>query len=290
MLKGSNMRNYSIKLKKKSTLALLALLLTTTSLDAKDIKTFGCGVTKIAFQTKLNAAYAKKTNKNIIIAGRGGCPRAIQLTNAKKVDIASGCRVPIGLKGEENVKAHKVAWSALVAIANIKNPISNITTKQFRKILKGEITNWKEVGGHDEKIQVYVRNGKTSGVGYSIRMALFDDKDVEFTKDAKRKGSSGPIRRAVSKGVNIFAVDDYSTSSKNKRLKILSIDGIKPTQDNIRNGKYKLSKPLYIYTHGEPKGESKKFLEFALSSEGQKVLNDNGLVTIKDGKKLKVSY
>ena len=201
--------------------------------------------------------------------------------------IASGCRPPIGLKGEEHVHAHKVAWGALVAIVNRENPVNNITMHQFRDILTGKITNWKTLGGRDENIQVYRRSGKTSGVGYSIRVALFNNKDADFTKFAKTKGSSGPIRRAVSKGVDVFAVDDYATSSKNKRLKMLSLEGIKPTKENIKSGKYKLFKPLYIYSYEDPSGENKKFLEFALSDEGQKIISDNGLVTIKEGKHLK---
>jgi phosphate transport system substrate-binding protein len=210
--------------------------------------------------------------------------------NQKKVDISSGCRTPIGLKGEDDVEAYKVAWSALVAIVNINNPVSNISLEEFKKILKGDIVNWQELGGRDSYIQVYKRSGKTSGVGYSARMALFKNKNESFTKNAKTKGSSGPIRRAVSKGIDAFAIDDYATSSKNKRVKILSIDGITPTKENIKNGKYKLYKPLYIYTNKKPTKNSKGFIDFALSDEGQKIIDQNGLVTLKDGKNLKIDY
>jgi len=254
------------------------------------VKTFGCGVTKIAFLTKLNAAYAKKTNQEMIATGRGGCPRSIQLIGAKKVSIASGCRPPIGLKGEEDVQAHQVAWGALVAIVNINNPVSNITLQQFKDIVKGKITNWKELDGKDEPIQLYARYGKTSGVGYSIRMALFNDKDATFTKNAKRKGSSGPVRRAVTKGINVFAVDDFATSNKNKRIKMLSINGIKPTKQTIQSGEYFFYKPLYLYSHGAPHGENKRFLEFTLSKEGQKIISDNGVVNLEEGKNLKKLY
>jgi len=269
---------------------LILLTIMSIGIYAKEIKTFACGITKIAYLTKLNAAYAKKTNQDMKVVGRGGAPRAIQLMGAQKVVISSGCRPPLGLKGEENVQAHQVAWGAIVAIVNIKNPISNITSQQFKDILTGKITNWQEVGGKDEPIQVYARTGKTSGVGYSVRMVLFNDKETSFTEDSRRKGSSGPIRRAVTKGENIFAVDDFVTASKYKRLKILSIDGVKPSKETIQNGEYKYYRPLFLYSYGDPSGENKKFLEFALSKEGQKIISDNDVVNLLEGKNLKRIY
>ncbi|MCK5110256.1 MAG: substrate-binding domain-containing protein [Arcobacteraceae bacterium] len=269
---------------------IITLVILSTAMYAVEIKTFGCGITKMAYLTKLNAAYAKKTNHEMKVVGRGGAPRAIQLMGAQKVAVSSGCRPPLGLKGEENVQAHQVAWGAVVAIVNKNNSVSNITSQQFKDILTGKITNWKEVGGEDLSIQVYARNGKTSGVGYSVRMVLFDDKEISFTKDAKRKGSSGPIRRAVTKAINVFAVDDFVTASKNKRLRILSIDGIKPNKQNIQNGKYKYYRPLFLYSYGDPSGENKKYLEFTLSKYGQKIISDNGVVNLEEGKNLKRLY
>ena len=269
---------------------IIGLVIFSVAIYAAEIKTFGCGITKIAYLTKLNAAYAKKTNQEMKVVGKGGAPRAIQLMGAQKVAISSGCRPPLGLKGEENVQAHHVAWGAAVAIVNINNSISNITSQQFKDILTGEIINWKELGGEDEPIQVYARNGKTSGVGYSVRMVLFNDKDTSFTKNAKRKGSSGPIRRAVTKGKNIFAVDDFVTASKHKRLKILSIDGIEPNKQSIKSGKYKYYRPLFLYSYGDPSGENKKYLEFTLSKEGQKIISDNDVVNLEEGKSLKRIY
>ena len=269
---------------------LFGVLLTTISLLGVEIKTYGCGVTKIGFLAKLNAAYEIKTSNKVSSVGRGGCPKGILLVGANKIDVAAGCRTPIGLEGEEHVKAHHVAWGALVAIVNSSNPISNITSQQFKDILKGKIKNWKELGGKNKPIQVYSRIGKTSGVGYSIRMALFNDRDASFTKDAKIKGSSGTIRKAVVRGENIFAVDDFVTSSKNKKIKMLSIDGVKPTKQNIISGKYPYYKPLYLYTHGKISNKSKKFLDFALSKEGQMIISDNNVVNLEEGKNLKIKY
>lgn len=270
--------------------SLLSLIFTTTSLYSSEVITFGCGITKNAFLTKLNAGFSKKTSQTIKVVGRGGAPRSIKLMGEQKVAVSSGCRPPLDIKGERDVKAHHVAWGAIVAIVNRKNPVNNITSKQFKDILTGKLTNWKSLGGWNMPINLYVRNGKTSGVGYSARMVLFENENIEFSTKAKNKGSSAPIRRAVSKAKDSFAIDDFVTASKNKKLKILSIDGVKPSKETIQNRTYKYARPLFIYSYKEPTDINAQYLKYALSNEGQKIISNNGVVNLNEGKNLKRKY
>jgi phosphate transport system substrate-binding protein len=262
------------------------LLVTTSSIAfAKEIKTFGCGITKSAFLVKLNSAYTKETGIKVTIPGRGGAVKAMKLVDAEKVDAASGCRPP--LKGM-GIKATVVSWGAIVPIAHKSNKVNNITVDQLKGILAGKITNWKELGGDDAQIKLYIRNGKNSGVGYSARKLLFNNPNQEFAKNAKKKGSSGPIRKACAKSKYAFGIDDVKSAQKGGKLKLISLNGVTATKTNIMNGKYPLGRPHYIYTKNSSEG--KKFLQFALSKKGQKAISDAGSVNLQEGKNLKAIY
>ena len=263
-------------------IAMGLLLLASTAVFANGIKTFGCGITKSAFLVKLNSAYTKDTGIKVTIPGRGGAVKALKLVEAGKVDAASGCRPP--LKGM-TLKATVVSWGAIVPIAHKSNKVDNITSAQLKDILTGKITNWKDLGGDDAKIELYTRKGVKSGVGFSARAMLFKNPNEKFA--GKKKGSSGPIRKACAKSKYAFGIDDIKSAQKSK-LHILSLDGIKPTKENIMNGKYPLSRPHYIYV--KDSAEGKKFLEFALSPKGQKAISNTGSVNLKEGKNLKAIY
>ena len=268
---------------KKITLGLL--LLASTTLIASSIKTFGCGITKSAFLVKLNKAYTKDTGIKVTIPGRGGAVKAMKLVEAGKIDAASGCRPP--LKGMAT-KTTLISWGAIVPIAHKSNKVNNISLQQLKDILLGKITNWKEVGGDDAAIELYVRKGINSGVGYSARALMFHKADQKFSSNAKAKGSSGPIRKACAKDKYAFGIDDVKSAQKGNKLKILTLDSIKATKNNIMSGKYPLYRPHYIYT--KDSAEGKKFLEFALSAKGQKAISDTGSVNLVEGKNLKAIY
>ena len=268
---------------KKVTLSLI--LLASTALFADGIKTFGCGITKSAFLVKLNSAYTKNSGIKVTIPGRGGAVKAMKLVEAGKVDASSGCRPP--LKGM-NINATLVSWGVIVPIAHKSNKVDNISSEQLKGILTGKITNWKEVGGDDAAIELYVRKGKDSGVGYSARELLFNNPDQDFTKNAKRKGSSGPIRKACAKSKYAFGIDDVKSAQKSGKLKLLTLDGVAPSKDNIMGGKYPLTRPHYIYTKDSEEG--KKFLKFAISPKGQETISKTGSVNLKEGKGLKTIY
>jgi len=269
---------------KKITLGLM--LAASTSLFGTEIYTFGCGITKSGFLNKMNSAYSKASGISVTIPSRGGAIKAMKLADAGKVAIASGCRPALP---ELSVSSNHVAWGAIVPIVNKAVSLDSITTQQFKDILVGKIKNYKDIGGPDLPIILYTRKGKISGVGYSTRALLFHNGDQSYSKDAKKKKSSGPIRKAVSRDKSGFGVDDISSARKNKKIKILKVDGLSATYENITSGKYPLYRPFYLYLN--PKSvEGKKYLDYALSAEGQAVIKKNGTVNLADGKNLSVAY
>ncbi len=247
----------------------------------------GCGITKKAFMKELAEAYTRKTGIQIKLSG-GGATRGIRDTVKGKIEIGGSCRMtlPGSDKSELYASLHPVAWDALAIIVHPTNPVNNLTMKQVRDIYTGRITNWKQVGGPDAPIHLYVRRGKISGVGYAIRQYVFQDSNMEFVTSKKYVvKSSGPLEKAAEKDPYAMGITGISSARKRK-VKILSFDGKTPTYENVASGQYGLYRPLYLVTSPHPSKEVKDFIAFATSDEGRAIIRANGTVPYKDAPKL----
>lgn len=252
----------------------------------KTLTWVGCGISKKAFMSELATAYEKKTGVKIDIQG-GGATRGIREVAAKNADMGGTCRYKIdGEAKERGASLEPVAWDALVVIVHPDNPVDNISFDQIRGIYLGKITNWKALGGNDAPIRLLARKGKISGVGRALRKLVFADYNQEF-KATEFVKSSGPLEKAVVKDVNAIAVTGISSARKRK-VKNLKLDGKEPTYDNIRAGEYGLYRPLYLAVnrHGKNAEEVDKFIKFAHSAEGRKIIRNNGTVPYLDALKL----
>jgi len=250
-------------------------------IDDKVIHWAGCGITKKAFMKELAIAFEKKTGIVVDIKG-GGATKGIRQTAQLKVDFGGSCRMTLPDADPVELRATltPVAWDALAVIVNKSNKVKSLTTAQVKGIFKGRITNWKEVGGSDEPIDLYVRTGKLSGVGYAIRQYLFQDSDEDFIATHVVK-SSGPLEKAVEKQSNAIGITGISSARKRK-VKIIGFDGKEPSYDNVKNGKYGLYRPLYLVSSPAPSKYVKSFIEFALSDEGRQIIRNNGTVPYAD--------
>ncbi len=244
---------------------------------AETIQWAGCGISKKAFMTELSKAYTKKTGIIVKLSG-GGATKGIRKAADGTIDIGGACRVSIERNPQErNAFQIPVAWDALVAFVHEGNPVDNISFSQLRKVYLGEITNWKELGGNDAPIDLYVRRGKLSGVGRTLRELVFANYNQEFKATYVVK-SSGPVEKGVQKNLNGFGVSGIS-SAKKRKVKLLKLDGKAPTYANIKNGSYALYRPLYlVIKRGNKTPLIRDFIKFALSSEGQDIIRAQGTV------------
>lgn len=241
------------------------------------IKWTGCGISKKAFMTELAKAYTKKTGIKVKLSG-GGATKGIRQAANGTVHIGGACRVSLPNSPEErNAFEIPVAWDALVVFVNKSNPVNNITFRQLRQLYLGKITNWKELGGNDAPIELYVRRGKLSGVGRTLRELVFANYDQEFKATYVVK-SSGPVEKGVLKNVNGIGISGYS-SAKKRDLKLLQLDGKAPNYENIKNGSYALYRPLYlVIRRGNKTPLVRDFVKFAVSREGQDIIRAQGTV------------
>jgi phosphate transport system substrate-binding protein len=249
--------------------------------DNNVIRWAGCGITKKAFMAELAAAYQEKTHVKVIMEG-GGATRGIRESVALKIDIGGTCRMPLPEFNHSELYStvHPVAWDALAVIVHPDNPIESFTTQQIRDIYLGKITNWKQLGGKNAPIHLYVRKSKISGVGYAVRQYIFQDSGNDFQTKYKVP-SSGPLEKGIEKDPLAIGITGISSARK-RNVKIAQFDGKSPTYENLRDGSYGLYRPLYLVTGPAPSQKVKDFLLFATSDEGRKVIRSTGTVPYQD--------
>jgi len=245
----------------------------------------GCGITKKAFMAELANAYYEKTGIKINLRG-GGATRGIRDVVNHKADIGGACRTQMEFSSlERGVKQIPVAWDALVVIVHPSNPVKEITLQQLRHIYRGNITNWQQLGGKNAPIDLYARTGTISGVGYTLRELVFNNLKESFKAKQFFK-SSGPLEIAIENNRN--AIGTTGISSANRRdIKILKLEGKKPSYENIRRGKYLLYRPLYLVIQQFEKDlRVLNFKKFALSKDGQAIIRSTGAVPYADAVQL----
>jgi len=256
-----------------------------------DLSWTGCGITRKAFMAEAAAAYKIKTGITISITG-GGAMKGIRDAAAGRVDIGGTCRPPIPQRDdkEKGLAITHVAWDALVIMVNPDNPVNNITSEQVRRIFQGKLRLWNELGAPKLAIiTLATRKGMLNGVGYMTRVMLYNNPVAIFAPHAKKLKSSTPVEKMVEKSKSAVGISGVS-SAKKRKVKLLALDGVKPTKENIASGKYAYYRPLFLVTKGKPSGKVKDFIDWLLSEEGQKVVSDNGTVNLAEGHALNSKY
>jgi phosphate transport system substrate-binding protein len=271
----------------------MALVLFTGSLAvAADSIVIKGSTTVLPISQSALEAYSK-VNKGVQISlSGGGSGEGIKALIDKSADIGNSSRE---IKKEEitlaeskgvNPVGHVVAHDALIPVVHPKNKVKGLSTDQLSQIYQGKITNWKEIGGEDLKIVVISRD---SSSGTFESWDHFVMKKAKVTPRAQMLASSGAIYTAVSK--NRYAIGYLGMGYVKKDVKALEVDGVAATPESALTKQYPFSRELYMYTNGDPKGETAKFIAFLKSPEGQKIVAKEGFVPltapakVKSGKK-----
>lgn len=162
------------------------------------------------------------------------------------------------------------AKDGITIYMNENNQVSNLTMEQLKKIYTGKITNWKDVGGKDSKIIVYSRENNSGTYVYFKDHVL---KGQDYAPSCQNLPGTAAVVNAVSKDANGIG---YGGHGYSKGVKMCKVNGIAPTEANISSGKYPISRDLYMYLRNKPSGKIKKFVDWILSPEGQKVVTKVG--------------
>jgi phosphate transport system substrate-binding protein len=172
-----------------------------------------------------------------------------------------------------------VAKDGVTFYVHESNTLDALTLEQLRGIYLGDITNWKEVGGPDAPIIVYSREN-SSGTYVFVKDNLLNGED--FTPSAQTLPGTAAVVNAVSKEKHGIGYGGAAYAKGIKELKVKQgAEAIAPSAENIKTGKYPLSRDLYFYLRGKPAGEVKSFIDFALSPEGQQLVQKVGYFPVK---------
>lgn len=173
-------------------------------------------------------------------------------------------------------KDHIIAWDGLAIIVNVDVPIINLTMAQLKDIYSGKIKNWKDVGGPNKNI-VAVSRDVASGT-----FEVFKEKVLlggSMRDDALKLASNQAVLTTISS--TPYSIGYVGLGYVTNEVKTVKVDGVAPSKESARNKTYPIVRSLHLYTDGEPKGDTKKFIDFVLSPDGQKIVDETGFVPLK---------
>ncbi len=195
-------------------------------------------------------------------------------------DIAASARGGFAGRAQEaGLTFTPVAWDALVIITSPDNPVSNITLKQLHDIYYGDITNWSQLGGKDEPINLYTVASPLDGAEYSLRRLLYGSGDARVAAP-RWYINVNALEQAVALDPKSLGLSTLSRVHDNKQVKIIPIEGVTPTPATVADGSY----PLYtaIYLASSPSSphaaEIAKFMDFLNTDEAKKIARAHDLV------------
>ena len=170
---------------------------------------------------------------------------------------------------------HIIAMDGIAVIVHSSNPIQGLTIEQIRNIYIGKITNWKELGGEDQKI-VMVSRDTSSGTYEIFETIVLQGKKV--SPDSLSQASNQTVATLISttKGAIGYVGLGYITGA----VKPIDVNEVTPSEETVANGTYPISRPLFMYTNGAPQGTAKDFIQFIWSPEGQKIVEEQGFVPL----------
>lgn len=242
----------------------------------------------------LNQRWAEefgKSNPNIAIAVTGGGSSiGIKAFINGVTDICASSRP---MKESEKRTARSrgsivneipVALDGLAICVNASNPVKSLTMDQLRRIYIGQISNWSQVGGANAPITVYSRDSNSGTYGFFQQNVL---RNQNWGPSVRFLPSTSEEAREVGRtagGIAYGGVAYFKGRSDIRIIPVAAKEGspaIEPSEENVRSKKYPIWRYLYYYTNGKPSGDTKTFIDYALSPAGQKVVERVGYYSLK---------
>jgi phosphate transport system substrate-binding protein len=232
--------------------------------------------------------YMKKNPNTVLQVTGGGSGTGISALINGTTDICASSRA---MKPQEKEKLRDrynntgveipVARDGLAVYVHSSSAMTEISMQDLKAIFTGKITNWKQIGGPDNNIIVYSREN-SSGTYVFFKEAVLLGAD--FTPRAQTMPGTAAVVNAVSK--EKFGIG-YGGAAYAKGIKILKVKkdatstAINPEKKTVLDGSYPLARPLFFYLRNMPAGESKSFIDWVLSPDGQGIVEKVGYYPVK---------
>ncbi|MCK9264468.1 MAG: phosphate ABC transporter substrate-binding protein [Deltaproteobacteria bacterium] len=169
-----------------------------------------------------------------------------------------------------------VVMDGIAVVVNPSNRVDNLATEQIRDIYTGRTSNWQDLGGPDREIVVISRDTSSGTFEAFEKLAL---EGLKVRPGALVTASNQVVNTTVAQTPGAIGYLGYGYLSH--RVKTMMVDGVRPSVETIRSGKYPLARPLYLYTDGKPAGEAKRYIDLLLSEEGQRLVQEQGFIPVR---------
>ena len=243
--------------------------------------------TMVILSQKWAEVYMKKNPGTTIQVTGGGSGVGLAALINGSTDIANSSR-PIKSAELEKIKAKyqkngieiACAKDGLSVFLNKGNSVSELTIQQIGDIFSGKITNWKQVGGVDAKIQLYGRESSSGTFEFFKEHVVKTD----FSRACQTLPGTAAIVNAVKKDKYSigYGGSAYAEGVKDCKVKKdAKSKGVLPTIETIKNNSYPITRYLYMYLKAKPTGETKAFIDWILSSQGQALIAEVGYYPLK---------
>lgn len=210
--------------------------------------------------------------------GAGGSGQGVKDAQSGVSKIGNASRA---LKDEETadgtLEGKVIAYDGIAVVIHPDNPVNDLTIEQINKIYKGEITNWKEVGGEDAAINAYGRE-KGSGTRDGFEELTNDGTKDEYTYK-EELNETGVVKTKVAADPNGIGYMSYG--SVDDTVKAVSVDGVALTEETVMDKSYKIQRPfVQCYKAGTEDPVILAWFDFVMSDEGQQIVEEKGFVKV----------
>jgi len=222
----------------------------------------------------LGEAFENEHSKVKFTYNPTGSGAGIAAAKEGRCDIGLASRTLKEKEKSSGLKATVLAYDGIALIVNPKNPVKDLSLADIAKIYTGEVANWKEVGGQDSAI---VLIGREAGSGTRDGF-----ESVTKTKDAckyrQELTSTGDVITTVSQ--NPAAIGYASLASVKKSVRALTVDGVAPSEESVKDGSYKVQRPFVLVTveGKELAPDAKAFVDYITSPAASRIISAAGAV------------
>ncbi|CAN5462804.1 PstS family phosphate ABC transporter substrate-binding protein [soil metagenome] len=268
----------------KTKLILVAFALYTSLGFAQKLKGSDT-VLPLAQKEAENYMKANKMAKVVVTGGGSGVGLAALVDGTTEIAMSSR-KIKMGekMKLQDAGKASKetiIAYDALAVVVNPTNKVSQLTREQLEGIFTGKIKNWKEVGGDDLAIVVYSRESSSGTYEFFKEHVM---KNKNYASSVLSMPATGSIIQSISQTKGAIGYVGLAYVEKDVKAIKVSYDNGKtytaPSLETAKNKTYPIVRPLYYYYLTTSEKAVKPFVDFCLSPEGQKIVQEVGYVPL----------
>ncbi len=267
----------------------ICFALQTATADAAKMLQIKGSDTLINLVQRLAEVYMEENPGKYIAVTGGGSGTGVAAMINNKCDIANSSRLmkpkELKLAADNGVTAHRVviAMDGLSVITNPSLGVDKLTVDQIGALFRGEITNWKDIGGPDRKVTLYGRQSNSGTYVYFQDYILKGD----YSQKMNRMNGNAQIVEGVKAdpgGIGYVGVGYVKEANGLTVVSVAAKAGAEYASPlnsaDVKSGKYPIARPLNQYINGNPTGAVREFLEYELSPAGQRVVEEEGFFPI----------